>query len=89
MKLTTVLLLVTLMLCCYSAADACPLLTEIYTKFLFATHDEYMNAIAPFATTPSMRRSASMMKQCAAGLSVEDRLANAELMRNIMTKCAA
>ncbi|XP_019340771.2 secretoglobin family 1D member 2 [Alligator mississippiensis] len=88
MKLTLVLLLVTLAFCCYSAtAEACPVLRDVISKFLFASRDQYMEAIAPFVTSPTMENAGLELKGCALGISKDHSEALKELMRNILKEC--
>ncbi|XP_053165886.1 secretoglobin family 1D member 2-like [Hemicordylus capensis] len=90
MKLTAVLLLVTLMTCCYSATavETCPLLLDVLTKFLLASHEDYMEAIAPFAPTDEVKQAACDLKQCTLKVSRATAEANAQILQNVMEKCA-
>ncbi|CAI5763087.1 secretoglobin family 1D member 2-like [Podarcis lilfordi] len=89
MKLTTVFLLGTLLVCCYSATamKTCPVLVDTLTNFLFASHDDYMKAIDRFATTEEMKKAASVLKQCAVGLPESVLIAKSQVLLNILHEC--
>ncbi|XP_019402770.1 PREDICTED: secretoglobin family 1D member 2-like [Crocodylus porosus] len=87
MKLTFVLL-VTLALCCYSAtAETCPVLVDVISKFLFASRDQLLEAIAPFVTDPTMEKAGLELKECALAISKDHSDALKELMVNILKVC--
>ncbi|XP_067319325.1 uteroglobin-like [Anolis sagrei] len=89
MKLTVVFLLVTLMVCCYSATaeDVCLPLIDIITKWLFGSSDDYMKAIAPYLTTADMTEAASRLKQCALEATEQDLMEKDKLLKNILANC--
>ncbi|XP_054828634.1 secretoglobin family 1D member 2-like isoform X2 [Eublepharis macularius] len=89
MKLMTVLLLVTLAMCCYSAgAEPCPILIDILTQFLFAPEQQYMETIAPFAPSREMKQAVSDLKQCALKLPIDVLLAKGRVLTNVLAKCS-
>uniref|UniRef100_A0A8C3XN37 Uncharacterized protein n=1 Tax=Chelydra serpentina TaxID=8475 RepID=A0A8C3XN37_CHESE len=67
--------------CIPVTADTCPVLINILNKYFFGSRPEYMESIAPFATSDVMKTANYELKGCVLKLSQE------YLEKNILAKC--